>query len=167
MKKVPTSTYRLQMTPFFTFLNLKEIISYLDELGISHIYASPVFESREGSTSGYDLVDPNSFNQEFGSRKEFMEILEELEEREMGWIQDFPPNHMAYDYENRMLRSVLENGTTSPYFEFFDMDWDHPAEELNGKLLAPFLGVLTENHWRMGRLSLPTAEAVLPSITIA
>ncbi|MGC1401701.1 MAG: malto-oligosyltrehalose synthase [Thermodesulfobacteriota bacterium] len=136
----PTATYRIQFSPAFGFRDAKEIVPYLAEIGITDLYASPIFKAEKGSLHGYDVVDPNAINSELGTRADLDRLSEALHGRQMGWIQDIVPNHMAYSYENQMLRDVLENGKASPYFHFFDIDWDHPDASLKGRLLAPFLG---------------------------
>ncbi len=138
--RIPSATYRIQFNPPFGFKNAKRIIPYLTELGISDVYASPIFKARKGSTHGYDVVDPNQLNPELGGMEDFEGLTEELKNYGMGWIQDIIPNHMAYDYENQMLMDVLENGESSEYFHFFDIEWNHPYESIRGRLLAPFLG---------------------------
>ncbi|MHC1599495.1 MAG: malto-oligosyltrehalose synthase [Candidatus Methanospirareceae archaeon] len=138
--RIPVATYRIQFNPSFDFQAARGIIPYLAELGISDIYASPIFKARKGSTHGYDVVDPNQLNPELGEEQDFEELIRELKNYGMGWIQDIVPNHVAYDYENWMLMDVLENGESSEYLRFFDIDWDHPCESIRGKLLAPFLG---------------------------
>ena len=138
--RLPISTYRLQFTPAFGFAAAKEIVPSLHRLGVSDIYASPIFQARKGSMHGYDIVDPTELNPELGTTAEFDALIEEVRRRGMGWIQDIVPNHMAYDGQNRMLMDVLENGPGSPYFEYFDIDWNHPYEGMRGKILAPFLG---------------------------
>lgn len=138
--RVPTATYRLQLHKGFGFSQVKELIDYLYDLGISDIYASPIFKARAGSLHGYDVVNPNEINPELGSPDEFAALSEELRRRDMGWLQDIVPNHMAYDCENGMLMDVLENGLNSGYADFFDIEWDHPVESMRGKVLAPSLG---------------------------
>ena len=138
--RIPVATYRIQFNHSFDFQAAKKIIPYLAELGISDIYASPIFKARKGSTHGYDVVDPDQLNPELGDEQDFNELIRELKNYEMGWIQDIVPNHVAYDYENQMLMDVLENGESSKYLHFFDIDWNHPCESIRGKLLAPFLG---------------------------
>ncbi len=140
MMGMPTATYRVQFNPSFTFKDATKIVHYLHELGISDLYASPIFKARGGSTHGYDVVDMNQLNPEIGGMEGFEGLRGALRDRGMGWLQDIIPNHMAYDYENRMLRDVLENGESSPYYRFFDIEWDHPYEGIRGRLLAPFLG---------------------------
>ena len=115
----PTATYRIQFNPSFGFQALKTIIPYLAELGISDIYASPVFKARAGSIHGYDVVDPNELNPEIGTEEEFAVLLEEVNRNGLGWIQDVVPNHMAYAFENKLLMDVLENGQGSKYFLVF------------------------------------------------
>jgi (1->4)-alpha-D-glucan 1-alpha-D-glucosylmutase len=138
--RVPAATYRLQFTADFGFAHARQILPYLRALGISDIYASPIFHARPGSTHGYDVVDPNRLNPELGSVEDFEELIEEARRLGLGWVQDIVPNHMAYDSQNRMLMDVLENGAASQYSDFFDIDWNHPYENMRGKVLAPFLG---------------------------
>ena len=140
MMRIPTATYRLQLHKDFGFAQVKEIADYLHDLGISDIYASPIFRAKPGSMHGYDVVDPNRINPELGSSEEFTALAEELRQREMGWVQDIVPNHMAYDGENQMLMDVLENGANSIFAPFFDIEWNHPVESMRGKVLAPCLG---------------------------
>ena len=140
MMELVRATYRLQFTPSFTFRDGTRIIEYLRKLGISHVYASPVFAARPGSTHGYDVIATDRLNPELGSMREFEELLDTCRANGLGWIQDIVPNHMAFASENRMLMDVLEYGSASPYVTFFDIDWNHPHDNLQGKVLAPFLG---------------------------
>lgn len=137
---VPIATYRLQLQPEFGFGQAAGIVSYLSELGISHIYASPIFRARKGSLHGYDCVDPNALNPELGSPDDWKTIVERLREYDMGWLQDIVPNHMAFDVDNRMLADVLENGPSSRFHDHFDICWNHPSKDLQGRVMAPFLG---------------------------
>lgn len=138
--RTPLATYRLQFGPSFGFREAKALIPYLHALGVSDIYASPIFKARQGSTHGYDITDPNQLNPELGSPEDFAELTAERNKYDIGWIQDIVPNHMAYSSDNKMLTDVFENGQASKYAEFFDVAWDHPDESLRGKVLAPFLG---------------------------
>ena len=138
--KIPATTYRLQFTPQFGFADADAVLGYLRELGITDIYASPIFHARSGSMHGYDIVDPNRLNPELGSEAEFTALVERARLQDMGWLQDIVPNHMAYDWQNRMLMDVLENGQASTFADFFDIDWNHPYENMKGKILAHFLG---------------------------
>ena len=138
--KMPTATYRIQLNPAFGFQAAQTVISYLADLGISDLYASPIFKAVKGSLHGYDVVDPNHLNPELGGLSDLEGLAAELRTYNMGWIQDIVPNHMAIDSENRLLMDILENGSSSRYFQFFDVDWDYPAASLNRRILAPFLG---------------------------
>jgi (1->4)-alpha-D-glucan 1-alpha-D-glucosylmutase len=138
--RIPVATYRIQFSPAFGFKQAKEILPYLNALGVSDVYASPIFKARKGSPHGYDVVDLNLLNPDLGTETDFEELIAELKQYGMGWIQDFVPNHMAFDGENSMLMDVLENGRNSEFFEFFDIEWTHFYEGLSERLLAPFLG---------------------------
>ncbi|MGD9896338.1 MAG: malto-oligosyltrehalose synthase [Candidatus Methylacidiphilaceae bacterium] len=138
--RIPLSTYRVQLRKEFGFEALESLIDYLQELGIGDIYASPITRARIGSSHGYDVVDPCELNPELGSPEAFARLAEKVRERQMGWLQDVVPNHMAYDKENRFLMDVFENGPHSEFYEFFDIEWNHPYPTLRGRALAPFLG---------------------------
>jgi (1->4)-alpha-D-glucan 1-alpha-D-glucosylmutase len=138
--RIPVACYRIQFNPDFGFQAAKTIVPYLAELGMSDLYASPIFKSRKGSLHGYDVVDPNRLNSELGTELHFEGLVDKLKSCGMGWLQDIVPNHMAFDHENQMLVDVLENGPSSQYFHFFDIEWDHPYESIKNRVLAPFLG---------------------------
>jgi len=156
--QIPIATYRLQFTPDFNFAAAKQIVSYLAELGISHIYASPILAARTGSTHGYDVVDPARINPELGGEDEFEQLLALLHEHELGWIQDIVPNHMAFSSQNQMLVDVLENGLDSQYKDYFDIEWQHAYETIRGKVLAPFLGKFYGECLESGELQLQYDE---------
>ncbi|MEG5001141.1 malto-oligosyltrehalose synthase [Microcoleus sp. B4-D4] len=138
--RIPTATYRIQFHGGFKFEAAKQIVSYLEELGITDLYASPIFKARKGSTHGYDVVDSNLLNPELGNSEDFESLTYEIKQRKMGWLQDIVPNHMAYDTQNLLLSDVLENGPDSDYFDYFDIEWNHAYENLRGRVLAPLLG---------------------------
>jgi (1->4)-alpha-D-glucan 1-alpha-D-glucosylmutase len=93
--RIPTSTYRIQFHSEFTFDRAEKIINYLSDLGISDLYASPIFKAREGSTHGYDVVDPTILNPELGSYEDFDRLIVEVQKYQMGWLQDIVPNHIS------------------------------------------------------------------------
>ncbi len=152
--RIPLSTYRLQFNAGFGFASARKILPYLAELGISDLYASPIFKARKGSTHGYDVLDQNRINPELGTEEEFEAFLAGLQALSLGLVQDIVPNHMAYDHENAMLTDVLENGRNSDYFDFFDIDWEHPYDSMNGRVLAPFLGDFYGKCLEKGDISL-------------
>jgi (1->4)-alpha-D-glucan 1-alpha-D-glucosylmutase len=158
MTNIPSATYRLQFNPAFGFSAAESLVEYLCRLGISHIYASPIFAAQEGSTHGYDVTDPNEINAELGSLQQFERLLSLLKERGIGWIQDIVPNHMAFDSRNRMLMDVLEYGDASPFRDYFDIDWNEPYAGMQGKILAPFLGKFYGDCLESGEIRIVYAE---------
>jgi (1->4)-alpha-D-glucan 1-alpha-D-glucosylmutase len=121
---IPCSTYRLQFNSQFTFLDATRIIAYLHDLGITEIYASPYFAAKPGSLHGYDIVDYARLNPEIGTEDEYNAMVAELRRHDMGQVLDIVPNHMCVDCsENRWWMDVLENGPSSPYVMYFDIDW--------------------------------------------
>jgi (1->4)-alpha-D-glucan 1-alpha-D-glucosylmutase len=134
------ATYRLQFHPAFGFAEAAAVVPYLAALGISHIYASPVFRARPGSPHGYDGVDPNRLNSELGSAADWDRLLDRCRAAGIGWLQDIVPNHMAYHADNGLLADIFEHGSASRFRDFFDIDWHHPSKDLQGRVMAPFLG---------------------------
>ncbi len=139
--RIPSSTYRLQFNKNFTFVQATDVVAYLHDLGITDCYASPILMARPGSIHGYDVIDHTRLNPEIGSEEEFLRFSAELRQRGMGLIADVVPNHMCVDKSyNAWWTDVLENGPSSPYARFFDIDWNPPKEELHAKVLLPVLG---------------------------
>ncbi|WP_051271572.1 malto-oligosyltrehalose synthase [Fundidesulfovibrio putealis] len=155
---VPLSTYRIQLRPGFGFAQCREVLSYLAALGVSHIYASPIFKARPGSQHGYDVCDHQTLNPELGTTQEFEQLMAACKELGLGWIQDIVPNHMAVSGNNGMLVDVLENGESSKYISYFDIEWDHPYKSMAGRMLAPFLGGYYSQALENGEIQLKFNE---------
>src|SRR6476661_2229206 len=139
--RIPTATYRLQFNKNFTFRQAREIVTYLHDLGISDAYASPYFQAGAESLHGYDITDHNKFNAAIGSREDYDAWVAELHAHGMGQIADFVPNHMGInDPQNVWWQDVLENGPSSLYAPYFDIDWRPLKTDLHDKVLLPILG---------------------------
>ena len=135
------STYRVQLTSKFGFAAAQAIIPYLQKLGISHLYTSPILTAKPGSTHGYDICDHSAVNPELGGEEGFAQMVETLHQHRMGLIVDFVPNHMSSDPKwNYWWRDLLANGPSSAHAEYFDVDWFPVKDELAGKVLLPILG---------------------------
>lgn len=155
---VPNSTYRIQFNKEFRFEDARKIASYLASLGITTLYASPIFFAKTGSMHGYDVVEPNSLNPELGTTEDFIALTKEVKNNSLYWLQDIVPNHMSYSKQNQMLIDLLENGPNSRYFDFFDIEWNHPHQSVRDRLLAPFLGKFYKNVLEDGELILSYSE---------
>ena len=140
MLRIPGSTYRLQLHKDFTFDDAARIADYLHELGISHVYCSPYLQAAPGSMHGYDVVDHQKVNEELGGAVAHDRFCKKLGEAGLGQVLDIVPNHMSLGKENRFWWDVLENGTSSRYASFFDIDWQPQEERLRDKVLVPILG---------------------------
>ncbi len=140
LDRTPAATYRFQFHHGFGFSQAWSLVIYLYELGISDIYASPLFKARKGSLHGYSVTNPLELNPEVGSKKSFDNLVRKLKSRNMGLLLDIVPNHMAISADNPWWMDVLENGPGSPYAVFFDIDWHPPQRILQGKVLIPTLG---------------------------
>lgn len=139
--RIPTSTYRLQFNRTFTFADARAIVPYLHELGISDCYASPYFQARAESLHGYDITDHNKLNAAIGTREEYDAWVAELQARGMGQVLDFVPNHMGIGEPlNQWWMDVLENGPSSVYAPYFDIEWHPLKSDLEEKVLLPILG---------------------------
>ena len=151
---IPSATYRIQLNKDFTFKDLNRIVDYLHTLGISTIYASPIMQATPGSLHGYDVTDPHTINTEIGNADELKSLARDLRKKDMSWLQDIVPNHMAFHTSNYRLMDVLERGPGSPYYNYFDIDWNHHAPDLKGKVMVPFLGKKLKNCIEDGEISL-------------
>jgi (1->4)-alpha-D-glucan 1-alpha-D-glucosylmutase len=137
----PRATYRLQFTPDFTFDDAAAAADYLAALGVSHLYASPYLQAAPGSTHGYDVVDHHRVNRELGGEEGHARLCEALRQAGLGQVLDIVPNHMAIGTpENLWWWDVLENGPSSVYAGYFDVDWDPPESKLRNTVLLPVLG---------------------------
>src|SRR5215467_11678758 len=139
--RIPTCTYRLQFNRRFTFANAVEIVGYLRELGVSDVYASPYFQASPESLHGYDITDHNKLNRAIGSRRDYDGWVAQLQAHDMGQVLDFVPNHVGIANDrNAWWMDVLENGPSSQYAHYFDIDWQPLKTDLRNKVLLPILG---------------------------
>jgi len=146
--KVPVSTYRLQLTPEFGFAAAAAAAEYLAELGVSHVYLSPVLEAVPGSSHGYDITDHSRIRAELGGEEGFRALAKRLRGRGLGIVLDIVPNHMAVPQNlplNEKLWAVLRDGRDSPYATWFDIDWAaHDGRMLLPVLTGPLESCLTD-----------------------
>lgn len=141
--RMPVATYRVQFNRSFTFQDARKIVPYLHALGITDCYASSYLKATPGSLHGYDIADPRTLNPEIGTERDYHEFAHTLREHRMGQILDVVPNHMGISQScNTWWLDVLENGPSSRYAPFFDIDWHPIKAELNNKILLPILGDL-------------------------
>jgi (1->4)-alpha-D-glucan 1-alpha-D-glucosylmutase len=159
--RIPTATYRIQFHSEFKFEAARNILAYLAELGISDLYASPIFKATPGSTHGYDVTDPTQLNPELGTPEDFEALVSEIKNHDMGWVQDIVPNHMAYHSQNAWLMDVLENGLDSDFSDYFDIEWDQAYEDIKGRVLAPMLGNFYGEALHNGEIQLNYEESGL------
>jgi (1->4)-alpha-D-glucan 1-alpha-D-glucosylmutase len=130
----PRATYRFQFHKDFGFDQAAALVPYLEGLGVSHVYASPITTATSGSTHGYDVVDPTRINPELGGEQAFRRMATALRERGMGVIIDIVPNHMGVARgENAWWQDVLARGQASRFAQVFDIDWRR-------KIVLPILG---------------------------
>jgi (1->4)-alpha-D-glucan 1-alpha-D-glucosylmutase len=140
----PLATYRVQLRSDFGFDQVAGIVDYLRDLGVSHLYTSPFLQAAEGSTHGYDVVDPGRVNRELGGSRGHDRLCRTLRKAGLFWMIDLVPNHMAIvGRQNPWWWDVLENGPSSPYATFFDVDWEASEERWPNKILLPVL----EDHY--------------------
>ncbi|HEX7874593.1 MAG TPA: malto-oligosyltrehalose synthase [Sphingobium sp.] len=147
---IPRATYRLQLHSGFTFADAEAVVPYLADLGISHLYASPITVAARGSTHGYDVIDPTRINPELGGEEGFRSLIAALHARDMGCIIDIVPNHMGVaGDENLWWMDVAEKGRDSAYTGVFDIDW-------TGPLVLPVLGAPVEEAIAAGDIRVVT-----------
>jgi (1->4)-alpha-D-glucan 1-alpha-D-glucosylmutase len=140
-RRLPVSSYRLQLGRDCGFRDAARLLPYLADLGISECYCSPILAARPVSTHYYDVCDHSRVSDELGGPEGFSELAWAARDCGIGLLVDFVPNHVAADASaNPWWRSVLENGPSSPFAAYFDIDWDPVKPELKGRLLLPILG---------------------------
>ena len=161
---IPTASYRIQLRDGVDFDRVTQLLPYLTDLGISHLYLSPIFQASTGSTHGYDIIDRNRIDPALGGREGFDRLARAAQAQGLGIILDIVPNHTAFTLENPWLLDVLRQGPASRYARHFDIDWDA------GPLVLPFLpepfekmladgAFRTEGGmWHFGDAALPLAE---------
>jgi len=149
------ATYRVQLQAGFDFDAAAAIASYLAELGVSHLYLSPILQAAPGSTHGYDVVDPTRVNRELGGEDGYARLGDALGRAGVGQLLDVVPNHMAITGpENRWWWDVLAMGRASRYAGYFDVDWESPEAHLRDTVLLPVLGDHYGRELEAGRLVL-------------
>jgi len=134
------ATARLQLHAGFTLDDARARVDYYADLGISHLYLSPITRALAGSTHGYDVIDHAAVNPELGGEPALLRLAQAARRRGLGLIADIVPNHMAANPANAWWRDVLAQGEASAYSRHFDIDWQSPDPALRGKLLLPVLG---------------------------
>ena len=144
-----TSTYRLQLRGpkadpngrAFTFADAAEQVGYLADLGISHLYLSPILTAVPESNHGYDVIDPTTVNPELGGMEELQKLAQVAHKAGLGIIIDLVPNHLGVEEPklNAWWWDVLTYGKDSQFEPYFDIDW-HEDNGANGKMGLPILG---------------------------
>lgn len=160
-RRVPTATYRVQLTTDFGFDDAARLVPYLDRLGVSHLYLSPILRAVPGSRHGYDVVDPTAVSDELGGAAGLDRLVAALHGRGMGAIADIVPNHMGLpvpESGSPALWSVLREGRASPYARWFDIAWT-PGDGAGtpDRLTLPVLGRHLAECLRDGELAVDTS----------
>lgn len=134
------ATYRLQLHKDFTFEDARELVPYLDRLGVTHVYSSPILKARPGSTHGYDVADPTTPNPELGGEEARAKWARAITDAGLGLLLDIVPNHMGTGSANPFWEDVLTHGAASRFGRWFDIRWSSAAQPLRGRVLLPVLG---------------------------
>lgn len=156
-RPVPVSTYRLQLGPDLSLDDAAALVPYLDSLGVTHLYLSPILQAAPGSTHGYDVTDHDTISAELGGEDALRRLAEVAHAAGLGLILDIVPNHMAVPtpaWHNRALWSVLAEGPQSPYADWFDVDWSAG----DGAVLMPVLGARIGEVLARGELTLSDGQ---------
>lgn len=160
VRRVPRATYRLQFNREFTLRQAIALVPYLNELGVSHIYASPLLKACAGSMHGYDVCDCSQLNPEIGTEDELEALVAALRAHDMGLVLDIVPNHMAASSENLWWWDVLQHGRASRYANHFDIEWNSPDPQLRGRVLLPVLGDKYERVLARNELSVQIENGI-------
>jgi hypothetical protein len=171
MARPVLSTYRVQLRgPLsghgFTLADPESLLDYLDDLGVSHLYLSPILTASTTSAHGYDVTDPTAVSAGLGGPEALARLSDAAATRGMGLIVDIVPNHVGIDESanNRWWWDVLTYGRDSDYASYFDIDWE-PGDGMDGRIALPILGsdddvtdlTVDGETLRLGDLVLPIA----------
>ena len=163
------STYRLQLRgsqsgEAFTFADAEKLLDYLNGLGVSHLYLSPILTASPSSAHGYDVTDPTTVSGELGGADGLARLSEAAKARGLGLVVDIVPNHVGVETpeNNAWWWDVLRHGRDSEFASFFDIDWDLDPD---GRIVLPVLGsdddvaglAVDRDVLRLGDLAFPIA----------
>ena len=147
VQRVPRATYRLQFNRDFTLRRAIELVPYLHDLGISHVYASPLLKACPGSTHGYDVCDCSQLNPEIGTEKDFENFVATLRRHDMGLVLDIVPNHMGIGPENPWWWDVLKHGPTAVLRNTSTLTGTRPTRRSRAKCLCRCWAMNTNRCW--------------------
>ncbi|WP_225063102.1 malto-oligosyltrehalose synthase [Komagataeibacter rhaeticus] len=147
------ATLRLQFRGGMTLDGARALVPQFARLGISHLYASPLFAASPGSTHGYDTIAHDRIDPELGGEAALIRLTDRLHAHGMGLILDIVPNHMAANADNAWWLDVLAWGRASDHATWFDINWHVSDPELHGRVLLPFLDRPVEDAMAAGLLS--------------
>ena len=148
-----TSTYRLQLHAGFGFADAERRVPYLAELGVSHLYLSPVLQAVPGSMHGYDVLDHTRISDDLGGQEGLLKLSATAREHGLGLVVDMVPNHMAFvapEHANAPLWQMLAEGRDAPTAHWFDIDWKAGG----GRIGLPLLGAPLEDALAAGEITL-------------
>ncbi|HET6494190.1 MAG TPA: alpha-amylase family glycosyl hydrolase, partial [Thermoleophilia bacterium] len=155
-RRLPAATYRLQLGPQLDFMRARALLPYLQSLGITTVYISPLLQSVRGG-HGYDVTDPRRPNDALGTAEDLRRLCGSAAAAEMDIVVDIVPNHMAASLENPFWRDVIEKGRGSLHADIFAIDWDAP--EARGKLVLPVLHSDMDDLMVAGEVRLEWSDA--------
>jgi (1->4)-alpha-D-glucan 1-alpha-D-glucosylmutase len=136
----PLSTYRLQLGPSLGFNDTRRLVRYLVDLGVTHLYLSPILTARQGSPHGYDVVDCEQVADALGGEIGLRALADAAHDAGLGIVVDIVPNHVGVGPDNVWWEQLLAEGQAGPAGRYFDVDWDAPLPGVAGKVILPVLG---------------------------
>ena len=114
------ATYRLQLHAGFPLSAAREVLPYLKDLGISHVYLSPCLQAVPGSQHGYDVTDPSKVSDDLGGEAAWTAFVRAARSQGLSVLLDIVPNHMSASHHNAWWDDVLAHGPFSQFASFFD-----------------------------------------------
>ncbi len=150
------ATHRIQLTPSAGFDRAAQAVPLLADLGVSHVYVSPVLRAVPGSRHGYDVVDPHHVDLERGGEHGFASFVDTAHAHGLGVLLDVVPNHLSGDPHGPAWSDVLRLGRASRFAAWFDLAWSSGNEQVADRILLPMLGstlaeAIAGGHVRLAR----------------
>lgn len=157
----PLATYRLQLGPDLGFADAAGLVGYLGDLGVSHLYLSPILTARPGSTHGYDVADPGTVAGILGGEEGLRALAAAAHAAGLGLVVDIVPNHLGTGFETVLWRDLLAGGQSGSAGSVFDVDWTPALPAAAGKVVIPVLGGQYGEVLHAGELALVEEDGEL------
>lgn len=122
-----------------------EKLDYLNYLGIDVIWLSPVYKS-PNDDNGYDISDYQNIMDEFGTMKDFDELLRECHKRNIKIMMDLVVNHTSDEHSWFMESKKSKDNEYRDYYVWKDGINGQPPNNWGSVFSGPAWQYYEETH---------------------